>query len=89
MNAQLLLFTPCTLEENLLLADSVVELKEDEFVMLVVQNHGNTAVRLKTGVRLGAVTPVDLVPAVKEDRTDGDGYISREAEVESEGAVRR
>ena len=40
----------------------IVSPGQDNFVMLVVQNHGHTAVQLEKGIRLGTVIPVELVP---------------------------
>ena len=57
MDEELLLFTPCPTEENL---DCVVERGGNQFVTLVIENHGHTAVQLRKGMRLGTVTPVDL-----------------------------
>ena len=53
---------------------------------LVVQNHGHTVVRLVKGLRLGMVTPVDLVPDVDKCGADGEGSTCGETE---DGEVRQ
>jgi hypothetical protein len=40
-------------------------LGEDQFMTLVIENHGPAAVWLEKGMRLGTATPVELVPAPK------------------------
>ena len=37
-----MLFTPSLLEENMLLPDCVVEKGDNQFVTLVIENHGHT-----------------------------------------------
>ena len=58
------LFTPGELEETLQMADGVMEMGDDCFITLIVQNHGTEKLHLKTGVRLGTVVaPVDVLAA--------------------------
>ena len=71
LEEELLLFTPNLPDENVLLPDCVVERGADQFVTLVVENHGHTAVCLEQGKQLGRVTPVELVPMV-EDRSGSE-----------------
>ena len=57
-----LLFMPSLTDESVLLLDCVVEKGDDQFVTLVVENHGHTDA-VRKGMRLGTVISVDLVPA--------------------------
>ena len=66
IDAGLLLFTPRVGEMGLKMADGAVEVGEDRFVTLVIQNHGTEPVRLEKGVRLGMVDPVELVTVSKK-----------------------
>jgi hypothetical protein len=45
------------------MADGVVEMGDDCFMTLIVQNHGTKELHLKKGVRLGTVAPVDVLTA--------------------------
>ena len=60
MDTYLLLFTQGKI---LQMADSVVEMGDDCFMTLIVQNHGTKELHLKKGVRLGTVAPVDVLTA--------------------------
>ena len=62
-----LLFTPGELSESLRMADSVVEMEDDQFVTLLLQNHGTEKLYLKKGLQLGIASPVDVL-------TGTDGY---------------
>ena len=84
-----LLFTPHAVEEPLRMADSAVEVKEDRVVTLVVQNHGTDSVRLKEGIWLGTVTPIDLVTAGGDGTTIGESSAAPECSEDTETAVRR
>ena len=53
---------PSLTDESVLLLDCVVEKGDDQFVTLVVENHGHTDA-VRKGMRLGTVISVDLVPA--------------------------
>ena len=87
LDSELLLFTPCSLDNDVLLPDSAVTLQEDKLVTVVVRNHGRTAVRLPGGVRLGTVTPVDPISMVGEQETADKRDSSEETGVEAEGRV--
>ena len=52
------LFTPVRMENGLQMTDCVVDLKDDCCMVLVVQNHGATPVKLKKGCVLGDMVPV-------------------------------
>ena len=52
------LFTPVRMEHGLEMADGVVDVKDSPCVVLVLQNHGTTPVKLKKGCVLGNVVPV-------------------------------
>ena len=52
------LFTPCSLESDLAMPDSVFERKDGPCVVLIVENHSTKAVRLEKGQLLGGVVPV-------------------------------
>ena len=71
LSDELLLFSPDMPSSDILLVESTVTTREDHLVTLVVENHGYAAVRLKKGVRLGTVTPVELVPADKHEEANG------------------
>ena len=62
-----LLFTPGELSESVRMADSVVEMEDDQFVTLLLQNHGTEKLYLKKGLQLGIASPVDVL-------TGTDGY---------------
>ena len=64
-----LLFTPAELKESLRMADSLVQMEEDDKVMtLVVQNHGTEKIYLRNGLRLGTVLPVDILTESEEQK---------------------
>ena len=67
IEAGLLLFTPLSGDKGLLMADSAVELGEDRFVTLVIQNYGTEPVHLEKGVQLGAVDRTELMTTSKEE----------------------
>ena len=55
---QMSLFTPLRRENGIMMADGVVDLKDEHCMVLVVQNYGTTPVKLKKGCILGDVVPV-------------------------------
>ena len=57
----LMLFTPQVDQPDLVMEDSAVEVREETYVTLVVQNHGMEPVQLDSGMRLGEVVPIELV----------------------------
>ena len=59
-----LLLTPGEFGETLGLADSVVQMDEDKFVTLWVENHGVEKTHLKKGMQLGTLVPVDILTVV-------------------------
>ena len=52
------LFTPAPLKDGLMMADSAVDLSGGSCVVLVVQNHSTTPVKMKKKCVLGQVVPV-------------------------------
>ena len=56
---------------------------------MVVQNHGTSAVRLKEGLWLGTVTPVDLVTDAEEGGIADRSGDAQEDNVESDTSVRQ
>ena len=66
-----LLFTPGTLSESLQMADSVVETEDDQFVTLLLQNHGTEKFYLKKGLQLGTASPVDVLTGADDHRDTG------------------
>ena len=54
-----------------------MEKGDNQFVTLVVENHGHTAVRLRKGMRLGTVTTVDLVPAEEDEEGSRPDVVHR------------
>ena len=69
VEAGLLLFTPLGGDKDLLMKDSAVELENDRFVTLVIQNYGTESVRLEKGVQLGVVARAELVTTSKGETT--------------------
>ena len=67
-----LLLLPGELGETVQIADGVVEVSDDRFVTLSMENHGTERVCLKKGTDLGTVTPVDVVAVVGEREEMGD-----------------
>ena len=67
-----LLLLPGELGETVQIADGVVEVSDDRFVTLSMENHGTERVCLKKGTHLGTVTPVDVVAVVGERGETGD-----------------
>ena len=84
LDSELLLFTPRSLENDVLLPDSEVTLQEDKLVTLVVCNHGRTVVCL---LQLGTVNPVDPISMIGERETADKRDSSEETGVEAEGGV--
>ena len=69
-----LMFTPSELSQGLQMADSVVEMKEDQFLTLVLQNSGVEKECLEEGTHLGLVTATTVL---SRDESD----LSRSAEL--------
>ena len=63
-----LMFTPSELSSGLQMADSVVEMREDKFVMLVLQNMGVEKEYLRKGAQLGVISAPTLLSGDKQDR---------------------
>ena len=72
-DGRILLFTPEELEESLQMADGVVEMGNDCFMMLIVQNHGTEKLHLKKGVRLGTVNVLTTSGGGDNVRLRGSG----------------
>ena len=66
---QLALFTPKLTLVNLCAADGVVDLTDRTCFTLVLQNHGDEAVKLKKGSMIGEVVPAEEVPPDTSSRT--------------------
>ena len=68
------MFTPGELKGQLQMTDSVVECGGDQYMTLVIQNHGVEKMRLKKGRCLGTVMPVDILvsgePSNQENTTN-------------------
>ena len=56
-----LMFTPSELGDGLQMADSVVEMEDDQFVTLILQNNGVEKECLKQGTRLGVVNATTVL----------------------------
>jgi hypothetical protein len=54
------------------MADSVVEVKDDQFLTLVVQNHGTGKVHLEKGLPLGTVAQIDVLSRGDGREDSGD-----------------
>ena len=61
------LFTPAPREDDLMMADSAVDLSDGNCMVLVVQNPGTTPVKMKKGCILGEVIPVTEYSLSEED----------------------
>ena len=62
-----LMFTPSELSPGLQMADSVVEMADDQFVTLVLQNNGVEKECLEEGTHLGVVTTTTVVSRDESD----------------------
>ena len=62
-----LMFTPSELSPGLQMADSVVEMADDQFVTLVLQNNGVEKECLEEGTHLGVVTTTTVVSSDESD----------------------
>ena len=62
-----LMFTPSELSPGLQMADSVVEMTDDQFVTLVLQNNGVEKECLEEGTHLGVVTTTTVVSRDESD----------------------
>ena len=67
----LLLFTPGTLDAELAMPDSMVELNQGKCLTLIMENHGRETLHLRKGVTLGDVTPVTEVAGTERDGSPG------------------
>ena len=72
-----LLFTLGAMFESLQMADSVVEMEDDKFVTLLLQNHGTEKFYLKKGLQLGTASPVDVLTGA-DDHKDTGGSADRD-----------
>ena len=75
----LMLFTPKLEESNVLMAESVVEVGEETYVTLVMQNYNLQPVQLQGEVQLGKLTPIEVV--AREKRYVGGGHQYQETGV--------
>ena len=66
-----MIFTPSEVTGDLQMADSVVEMGNDKFVTLILQNHGTERVHLKKGLQFGVVSPTTVL-------TDSDQVVGTE-----------
>ena len=51
--------------------DSVVEMEDDQFVTLLLQNHGTEKLYLKKGLQLGTASPVGVLTGADEHEDTG------------------
>ena len=62
-----LLFTPSELSRGLQMADSVVEMKDDKFITLVLQNSGVEKEYLEKGAQLGVVSTATILSQDRQE----------------------
>ena len=76
-----MIFTPSEVTGDLQMANGVVEVGNDKFVTLLLQNHGTDKLYLKRGMQLGVVSPTTVI--TDKDQDVGGGV---EGDPESEVA---
>ena len=62
-----MVFTPSEVTGDLQMSDGVVEMGDDKFVTLLLQNHGTDKLCLKRGMRLGVVSPTTVITDKDQD----------------------
>ena len=81
----LMLFTPQVDQPDLVMEDSAVEVGEETYVTLVVQNHGMEPVQLDSGMRLGEVVPIELVERERGEMAEEASVKRLEPSIETAG----
>ena len=89
VGGEALLLTPGELGQTLRLADGVVQIDDDQFVTLVVENHGAEKTHLKKGTQLGTLAPVDILTVMDGKRKPEDltAVVDAGADGNREGAI--
>ena len=73
----LMLFNPKLEESNVLMADNAVEVGEETYVTLVMENYNLQPVQLDGGVQLGKLAPIEVVAREKRYYVGEDINIKR------------